>query len=125
MQANGGHFNWAAIDREALLGANIVRRRNLHYSGPPAIGQTSDLNSQAEFSSRYLIPAPDILRVASETAVSIIRRRNKFGTNLCCYFGTFPRVYRNSWLRLAYDLLWVVGAAIGAAVETFNATDSG
>jgi hypothetical protein len=44
MQANGGHFNWAAIDREALLGANIVRRGKLNYSGPPAIGQTSNLS---------------------------------------------------------------------------------
>jgi hypothetical protein len=62
MQANGGHFNWAAIDRKALLGANIVRRRNLNYSGPPAIGQTSNLNSQTEFSCGYRIPAPEILR---------------------------------------------------------------
>jgi hypothetical protein len=46
MQANGGRFHWAAIDREALLGANIVRRRNINYSGPLAIGQTSVLNCQ-------------------------------------------------------------------------------
>src|SRR5580700_507743 len=72
MQANGGCFNWAAIDREALLGANSVRRRNLNYSGHPAIGQTSNLNSQTGFRSNYLIPAPEILHVGRAPAASMI-----------------------------------------------------
>jgi hypothetical protein len=110
MQANGGCFNWAAIDREAPLGANIVRRRNLDYSGHPAIGQTSNLNSPTEFSSSYLIP-----RLKFCTSIEQLPYRlsgsNTFGNNLCCYFGTFPRVYRNSRVQLAYDPLC---AAIGS-----------
>jgi len=48
VQANGGHFNWAANDRKALLSANIERFRNPNYSGPSSIGQTASSRLVAE-----------------------------------------------------------------------------
>jgi hypothetical protein len=48
VQANGGHFHWAANDRKALLGANIERYRNPNYSGLSSIGQTTSSGLEGE-----------------------------------------------------------------------------